>query len=1078
MAFAQNTSVTGTVTDESGEPLIGVSVLVKGMPTIGASTNINGAFSLSQVPPQSVLVFSYLGYVAQEIPVNNRTTINVQLKEDTQMLEEVVVTAFAVQRRVNVTGAISTVTGNEIAATPVSNISSALVGLAPGISALQMGGEPGRNAADITIRGISTYNGSSAPLIVIDGIEQASERAFDAFDNLDPNEILGISVLKDASSTAVYGIRAANGVIIVTTKRGLVGRPKVSVSSNFGITKATGLQKGLSSHDWAVFRNEGVMNEMNAFGEDLSRFLYTFDDLWKFQNNRDYTSAEIEARYPHLSDAQKQQLMNSPALYYGNSDLYVEQFNRMAPQWQTNVNVSGGTDRVKYFTSLGYFTQESIMNTAKYYGSNTGSKFQRYNFRANIDVDVVKNVTLSVNSTGQFGTTQGPAAAGGTDPYNLYQRYVTIMQYIYDGNPFMAPGIIDNHLISGFSNPAGSIQQELALKTNSTIGAQNAIYNLLTSGTGYIYNTLLDNTIRVKHDMPYISKRLYMQASVNYQDNYNRFIVKQPSIPSYTVRRSIEDPNVLEFFGGSMGGDGFSSSGYSNWNKLYLDAGIYYNETFGAHNLGFLFLGKAYRYTMPGSSHNTPSGNMGLVGRVTYDYKQRYMAEFNMGYNGTEQFAEGNRFGFFPAFSAGWVPSNESFFPTNQWLTFLKLRGSYGEVGNDQIGTGTNAPRYLYLPNTYNLNQSGYYFGSATDSANPHLRGITEGNLGNPNVTWEREKKYDIGIDTRFIEDKLSFTFDYFNNDRSHILTRLGIIPAIYGVAQSRVPAANVGETNNKGYDMLLGWRDRAGGLGYNVEAHMSFARNKIIYRAEAPKPYEWMNETGHMIGQRFGLKSNGLFNTQDDLNARPFNTYNNNAQTLGDIQYLDLNGDGVIDQYDRAPIGYPNRPLYQFGLKLGFNYRGFDLRLLLNGTAKGSFYLSRISIPFYKYAGNAFEWQYNGRWTPEKYAAGEEITYPRATFDADINSHNFMQSDYWMKSNDFLKLKNAELGYTFPSTMRFMQSSGISSLRIYATGNNLYTFINKMRDIGIDPEVRESQSYSYVFPTTTTVTLGFNIQF
>ncbi|WP_163175131.1 TonB-dependent receptor [Bacteroides sp. 51] len=1063
--------IKGQITDQFGETMIGVNVMVKDAFT-GTITDMDGNYRLS-APSNATLVFSSVGMETQEIKVAGRTTINVVMAEAAQSIEEVVVTAFATQKKINVTGAISAVSGKDILASPVSNISNALVGVTPGLSAVQAGGEPGRNEADITIRGVATY-GSTAPLIVIDGIEQAAEQAFTAFNSIDPNEILGISVLKDASSTAVYGIRAANGVIIVTTKRGGLGKPRVSLSSNFGFTKATALQKGLSSYDWASFRNEGVQNEMDAFGNQaLSSYLYSEDDLWKFKNNRDFTPAEVDAM-THLTAAQREQLKNSPALYYGSNDLYAQQFGEYGPQWQVNVNLSGGTEKVKYFASLGYLNQGSITDAAKYYGSDTGSQFTRYNFRANVDIDVIKNTTISVNMAGQFGTTQGPGIDA-EDPYNLSSRYKIIMQYIYDGNPFMAPGIIDNHLISGLNRPAGSVQESLFQKTGSTVGDQNAVYNLLKSGTGYLYNTLLDNTIRIKHSMTYLVKGLSIQASLNYQDNYNRYVTKRPSIPEYTVRRGMDDPNVLEFFGGGIGGDTFTSKGYSNWNKLYIDAGLTYDGTFGDHNIGLLFLGKASRYTMPDDVNNTPSGIMGLVGRFTYDYKQRYMAEFNMGYNGTEQFAEGKRFGFFPAFSLGWVPSNESFFPENDWVTFLKFRGSYGEVGNDQLGQS----RYLYLPNTYRLNQGGYYFGTSDGSSpNAYYPGAAEGNLGNPNVTWEKAKKYDIGFEARFFKDKLSLTFDYFNEDRENILTRLGVIPASYGVAAGSVPPANVGETNNKGYEVVLGWNDQIGKVGYQIEGNMSYTKNKILYKAEAPNPYDWMNETGHSIGQRFGLKSDGLYNTLEELNSRPYNTFTSNKTTLGDIKYIDLNGDGVIDNKDIAPIGYPNRAQYQFGVKLGFTYKGFDLRMLFNGTANGSFYLRRISIPFYKNAGNAFKWQYDGRWTPEKYAAGEKITYPRATFNSDINSHNFLNSDYWMMPNDFFKLKNIELGYTFPSSMRFMQAAKISSLRLYANANNVYTFINKMRHIGIDPETRETSDYSYVYPITTTVVFGFTIQY
>jgi outer membrane receptor protein involved in Fe transport len=390
----------------------------------------------------------------------------------------------------------------------------------------------------------------------------------------------------------------------------------------------------------------------------------------------------------------------------------------------------------------------------------------------------------------------------------------------------------------------------------------------------------------------------------------------------------------------------------------------------------------------------------------------------------------------------------------------------------------------LFLPSTYTQSTNIYNFGTSTGAtANPPWPGAVEGAIGNDNVTWERAVMWDVGVEARFIDDRLSFEFSRFNQDRDNILTSLGIIPAIYGVPQANTALVNVGKTNNRGYDATLGWSERTrGGFRYNVEAFVSYARNKIIYRAEAPNPYPWMNETGFMIGQMRGLKSDGFFNTVEELHARPFNTYNNNMQTLGDLKYLDLNGDGLIDQHDIAPIGYPNRALYQFGLRLRFDYKGVDLRMLFNGTANGSLALRRISVPFFKVSGNAFRWQYDGRWTPEKYAAGEEILYPRITFDHDINSHNFRMSDFWLISNDFFNLKNIDLGYTFPSTTRFMQAASISSLRVYASANNVHTIWmdKRLRAIGIDPETRQPSGggYTYIFPITRTFTLGMSIQF
>ena len=943
---AQNRTVSGVVKDDRGEALMGAFVVQEGTSN-GVSTDLDGRYTIT-LPDESVnLQFQFIGYVTKTVTVPaNQHVLDVVLATDSNLMDEVVVTAFATQKKINVTGAISSVNGSDILSTPVANISNALLGNTPGVSGLQTSGEPGRNSADIFVRGVSTY-GSSAPLIIIDGVEQASEQAFAEFNAMDPNEIQGISILKDAASTAVYGVRGANGVIIVTTRRGNEGKPTINFSANYGLTQAATLQEGTTAYEYALFRNEAIRNEQKAYpgNEGLSAYIYDDYDLWKFKNNRDFTPQEVQAM-TNLSDAQKKALMDSPALYYASHDLYKEQFNKVAPQYQANLNVAGGTDRVKYFVSFGYFRQEGITNSVKYYDADTQSVFNRYNFRSNIDVKILRNLTLSINTAGQFGETRGPG--NGADPYDLSARYKIIMQYIYDGNPFISPGIVDGHLISGFAGIAGTPQNPLASKTNSSIGNQNAVYNLLTSGSATIYNSLLDNSIKLNHEMDYLLKGLNVHATVSYQGNYNRYVKYTPSIPSYTIQRNADDPNIFDFFGGSMGAGSFSSWGYSNWNKFYVDAGIDWAGSFNKHNVSALFLGKASKYTMPSDSYHVPSGIMGFVGRVTYNYDDRYMAEVNVGYNGTEQFAEGMRFGLFPAFSAGWVPTNEPWFPKNNIFTFAKIRASYGEVGNDRLG---GSRRYYYLPNTYNLNQGGYYLGNSNGSSqNTYFYGATEGNLGNPSITWERAKKTDIGVETKFFNNRLSIDFDWFYENRSNILTTLGIIPIIYGVDSGSVPPANVGITTNKGYELVINWSDKKGDFIYSIGGDLSYSRNKIIYKAEASNPYYWMNSTGFAIGQRFGLVSDGLFNTAEELANRPYNTYTSNAATLGDIRYKDLDGDGLINQNDTAPIGYPNYAQYHFNVKLHFGWKGLDLKLLFTGSANGSYYLSPgYTIPFYK---------------------------------------------------------------------------------------------------------------------------------
>lgn len=1070
--YAQNRTVSGQVKDGKGEALFGAFVVQAGTNN-GAATDLDGNYSISVPQGEVTLQFQFIGYLTQEVVVPaGQSKLNVTLQEDVNLMDEVVVTAFATQKKVNVTGAISSVNGSDILATPVSNISNALIGNTPGVSGLQTSGEPGRNSADIRIRGISTY-GSSAPLIIIDGVEQASEQAFAEFNAMDANEIQGISVLKDAASTAVYGVRGANGVIIVTTKRGAEGKPKISFSANYGLTTATQLQSGVTAYEYALFRNEAIRNEQRAYaGNDgLSSYIYDDYDLWKFKNNRDFTPQEVDAM-TQLTPAQKEQLKNSPALYYASHDLYKEQFNRAAPQYQVNLNVSGGTERLKYFVSFGYFGQQGITNNVKYYDAKTGSDFNRYNFRSNFDVHIAKGWDVSVNLAGQFGETTGPG--NGADPYDLSSRYKIIMQYIYDCNPFISPGIVDGKLIRGFAGVAGSAQNPLAAKTNSSIGEQNAVYNLLTSGSATIYNSLLDGAIKLNHNMYYLTEGLNFHVTASFQDNYNRYVKYTPSLPSYTIQRNAQNPNNFDFFGGSVGAGSFDSWGYSNWNKFYIDGGFDWAGSFNGHNVSALLLGKASKFTMPGDSYHVPSGILGFVGRATYNYKDRYMAEVNVGYNGTEQFAEGMRFGLFPAVSVGWVPTAEEWFPKNDILTFTKIRASYGEVGNDQLGASR---RYYYLPNTYNLNDGGYYLGNSDGSVqNTFFPGATEGTLGNPAITWERARKYDVGLETKFFKNRLSVDFDYFYESRDNILTTLGTIPAIYGVSSGSVPPANVGITNNRGYELVVNWTDKVGDFIYTIGGDLSWSKNKIVYKAEAQNPYPWMNATGHAIGQRFGLVSDGLFNTQEELANRPYNTYTSNAATLGDIRYKDLDGDGLINQNDIAPIGLPNYAMYHFNVRMQMGYKGFDLKLLFTGSADGSYYLSSgYTIPFYKNAGNAWKWQYDGRWTPEKYAAGEPITYPRATYAATSSHNNYLTSDYWMVSTNHFKLKNIEVGYTFDFG-KGGKDVILQGLRIYLNANNVYTFPNALDKYGIDPETTDGSTY--VYPLTRVITAGLNLRF
>jgi TonB-linked SusC/RagA family outer membrane protein len=1069
--YAQSNFIRGIVVDEKGEPLMGVSVIVKTVSgtTTGTITSFDGTFSV-KADKDVPLVISYIGYKTLKVMGHLNQQMRVAMEPDAKMLDEYVVVGFGSQKKVNLTGAVTTVNASSLVSANVSNISTALVGNAPGISGLQASGEPGRNATSLFIRGRATFdNGAANPLIVIDGVEQPSEQAYMQLNAMDPNEIASVSVLKDASSTAVYGIRGANGVIIVNTKRGTTGKPVIHFSANYGFTKPTNLPKPANSYNWAVLRNEAINIQKNQFGDSrFDQYLFSETDLWKFKNGRDYTDDEINAM--SISDEQKERLRHASPLWYGSRDLMDEQFNNSGPQSQLNFNVSGGNDIVKYFVSLGYFHQGSIVGNAKWGDVDVSSKYNRYNFRSSVELHPLKSLDISIVTAGQFGTTTG--AAANTSTTNDALRYKSMMGYALGEAPLLLPLSIEGHVVSECAGIVGSEQNPLGIKLSGGDRQISAGSRLLTSGQGILYNTLLTTTIKITHRLDYLLKGLSVSGTFNYDDYYTKTVTINRSVPVYTVTRDLNDPNKYVFYGGQLTStDLNTNASLSTWNKTYFDIGANYNKTINDHHFTLLALWKASLYKLPTTGgFNTPSGIVGFVGRATYSYMDKYLAEYSMGYNGTEQFAKGHRFGFFPALSLGWVISNESFMKKAEWIDLLKLRASYGKVGSDYLG----GRRYLYLPSSY-ANYGGYYWGSNSTSANPGYGGLAESSVGNPAITWEKSTKMGAGIDARFFKERLFITLDAFREKRENILVTSDMVSATYGVAAANIPPVNVGKTTNHGYEITLGWNDKIHDFEYNIAGSLSYAHNTIDFKAEVPQQYAWMNATGYSIGQYKGLVSDGFYNTQEELQNAPYNTYSSGKQTLGDIRYKDINGDGLIDVKDMVPIGYNNLPEYSYNFKMGFKYKGFDVNLLFVGTKNGDYLLqTNYKQMLFKTSGVVWQYQVDGRWTADKVAKGESITYPRSQIDFS-STPNFVASDFWLKSTDFLRLKNIEIGYNLPSFV--LHNFGIQNLRIYANANNLWTSKTDLDKYGIDPETAD-QSSEYLFPLTRAIVFGVNVTF
>ena len=1075
--LGQNTiKVHGIVKGKNSEPLPHATVSIAGQNGSLVCDSL-GRFSIPVAEGETIKV-SYVGYFTRSFKITAATTsLDILLTENPDYLQmnDVVVVGYGKQKLPTVTGAVGVISGKELTQSPVANITNMLIGRTSGISGVQATGEPGLNSTSIRIRGIATLNGQD-PLIVIDGIQQPAEQPYLILNAMDANEIESISVLKDASATAVYGIRGANGVIIVTTKRGKFNKPQFGFSVNQGFTNAASLFQTLGSYDFALLRNEAIRNAQASGDHSFDNILFTDDEIWKFQNNRDYTPAQVDAM-SNLSAEQKQALNNSAALYYTSHNYYKEQFGGTGKQQQYNLNVSGGTDRVKYFTSLGYFQQDGILSNTNYGGANNNPRYKRYNFRSNFDIDIAKNFQLSFNIGGQSAVSRVPGA--GTSSGDFANRYQAIIQSILESSPFSGPGFVDGHLVTGFVGVAGDVTNPLGNKGG---GGYSPPASLLTAGRRTMYTTTLSSVVTLKHDMGYLTKGLQAHASVAYDDSYTKGYAQTNSVPQYSAYRDPANPGNIVFIGGQVSPTyAADNQDNSSWRKLYIEAAVNYNRSFGPHNVSALVLGNAQRYTAANAkgdaqAYNAPSGLMGLVGRTTYNFKERYLVEFNLGINGTENFAPDRRFGYFPAVSGGWIASNESFFPKNDWVTWVKFRGSYGEVGNDQIG----GRRYLYLPNTWVTNASGYWFGNSNGStSNPGFSGSSEDKLGNPLVTWERAQKTNLSAELKFIKNKLALTTSLFREKRNNILVTSGVIPAVFGVQRDNTPPLNLGRVSNEGFEIEAGWNDEIGKVSYFIKGNYSFARNKIEYQAEAPYPYEWMNRTGYSIGQYKGLIVDGFYNTEKELNNRPYNKYSANAR-LGDLKYRDVTGDGIIDDKDQVPIGYANLPQVAYNLTIGFSYKGFDVSALFIGTAKGSFPQSGyiLSSPFAKNVGEVLQYAYDGRWTPEKYAAGEKISYPAISFSGG-QANNSPLSSFWVKPNDFKRLKNMEVGYTFQQTNPWLKRADIKSVRLYLNGNNLLTWDTELLK-GIDPEQTDTgkNNMGYLYPLTRTFNCGVNIQF
>lgn len=968
--------VRGTVTGSDG-PIIGATIMVHGTKT-ATVTDVNGQFTI-QVPVGSRLDITCVGYMPTSVVCKTSKPLQVEMKEDATTLQGVQVIAYGTTKKVTVTGAISSVNQEDLLKAPVANMGNALAGKVTGLSSIQMSGAPGADSPTLFIRGVGSLStGLSSPLILVDGVERS-------FFQLDPNEVDNITVLKDASATAVFGVRGANGVILVTTKRGSKGKAKISFSATTALQFPTRLPEYEDSYRWATAYNGAQLHD----GVSEDQLMFNEDDLQKYKDG-------------------------SSPLTHPSTDWVDMLIRKASLQMQYNFNISGGSDRVKYFASIGAFTQDGFFKTF-HNANDKGFRYNRYNYRLNLDLGLTSTTNLKVNVGGYLNNRQEPNYNNGSTSTVSY-----LFRDIYTATPFSGAGIVDGKRIRVYNSKFTDVQDAL-----------NVYY-----GKGYntYANNVLNFDMQLTQQLDAITKGLSFHIKGAYNSGvsiYKRREGRMPAYEAYLKDGEVQLKLIQEYQKiGYSESDGLSR----NW---YLEGAFNYKRDFGPHHVSALAMyNQTMKYYPAGSYPGIPRSYVGFVGRATYDYKTRYLADFSMGYNGSENFAKGHRYGFFPAGSLGWILSEEGFFkPLKKAVGYLKLRASLGKVGNDLT---SDSSRFLYLPSTYYLSSGNYSFGVTTGSKIP---GAAEGKLGNPLVTWETSVKTNLGADMKLIKNQLTINFDYFIEHRKNILISRGVIPGYLAVS---LPTVNMGKVDNHGYEINVRWDSHVRDFRYYVGASLSYARNKIIYMDEVKYPYEWMQRTGKPVSQNFGYVTDGYFSEEDVKNYESLKGKEGGIPDqgsgyiplAGDVKYKDLNGDGKIDEKDVRDIGYPMYPLYSMGINMGFSYKGFDLSMTWSGAFKTSRMLSSTYLEPFGPSNNfsLMKYMVDDAWTPEK---GNSAKAPALSFRS--KGHNYMSSDLWLRNASYLRLKNIELGYSLPRSVT--QKLHVSSLRVSLSGYNLLTF-------------------------------------
>lgn len=1043
-AIAAKFKVTGTVVSaKTLETLIGVAIREKGTST-ATVTDVNGAFTLQVSSPKAILLVSYIGYETQEIPVDNISQLTIRLIESVKQLDEVVVVGYGSQKKVTVVGAITSISTKELRQSPTTNISNALAGRLSGMIVNQYsGGEPGVDKSSILVRGMSTY-GTQSPIVLVDGIERD-------FQYLNPEEIETFTILKDASATAVYGVRGANGVILVTTRRGRASeKANVTFKASTGISSPVKFPKYLGSADYAMLYNEAKLNDNPN----------TTSTLFTPQQIENYRIAKGD---------------NSDGLGY-NTNLFDYAF-KPSMQQDYSLNIQGGSKTAKYFVLVGYMNQNGNYQHTNDGPLPTNAVFKRYNFRSNIDINITDDFYVKLNLGGRIQQRIAPATTAA--------RLITIA----NTQPSIYPVILENN-----EDPANKVYQANhpeGLLFGSQLYRYNMLGELAYSGFQNYYDTYMEGSFAMGHKLDFITKGLTFETQYSY-DIYAGNVVDR-AVPhesegyreygGYATFYPTVGVDVLMQGGHYLGA--YTSPRRTTNNTLVnnvsqqaprrkndFQATLNYARSFGKHNVSGLFL---IRQSISVLNADIPNCTQGEALRATYNYAEKYLFEINAAYNGSENFAQGRKYGLFPAAALGWVISNEAFMKKNTLVDYLKIRGSYGIVGNDQLSSG----RFGYLQ-FYTVNGDSYNFGS-TLSAGSNA-GVYEGALANPLLTWETARKTNIGIETRMFKNRLSITADVFFEHRTDILSSPGgISKNISSVFGQSAPQLNMGIVDNKGIDLELGWSDKIGNdFSYYIRPNISFARNKLVYRNEidrvAPdgKPVPWAIRTGKRLNEQFLYQFDHFVKDQAEADALNTAVYQPWGKLIpGDCVYKDQNGDGKItSQEDQIAMGNPRIPEVQFGLPIGINYKGFDASFLFQGATSCSIELTDFAAwDFPTYGQDVIgrvKPMHLERWTP---ATAATAKYPVLHYGPNQNNKN-NASSLFLADASYVRLKNVEIGYSVPISV--LKKIGFTKTRFYVQGLNLFTW-DKLKKYDVDPETNTGGDW---YPIQRVISFGVDVTF